>query len=97
VPYMNRALEAYDQGLATKEDLDLTLEMGLGYPTGPLRLVDKFGLDEYLKMTTAFYEESKDPKFAPPVILKRMVGSGKLGKKVGEGFYSYHPKTGEKV
>lgn len=89
-PYMNQALEAYDQGLATKEDLDLTLEMGLGYPKGPLKLIDQVGLDNYLEMTSAFYEESKDPKFAPPVILKRMVKSGKTGKKVGEGFYLYH-------
>jgi len=89
VTYMNEALEAYDHGLATKEDLDLTLEMGLGYPMGPLKLIDQIGLDDYLKMATAFYEESKDPKFAPPVILNRMVRSGKLGKKTGEGFYSY--------
>ena len=90
VAYMNQALDAYDHGLADKEDLDTTIRMGLGYPKGPLELIDHIGLDEYLHLTTALYERSGDLRFAPPVILTRMADSGKLGEKTGEGFYAYN-------
>jgi 3-hydroxybutyryl-CoA dehydrogenase len=89
VPYMNQALEAYDHELATKEDLDRALEMGLGYPVGPLKLVDRIGLDEHLTVTSALHEQLGDQRFAPPAILRRMVHAGKLGRKAGQGFFSY--------
>jgi 3-hydroxybutyryl-CoA dehydrogenase len=73
VPYMNQALEAYDHGLASKEDLDMALRMGLGYPKGPLELINIIGPEKYLHLTSILYERLLDPKFAPPVILKRMV------------------------
>jgi 3-hydroxybutyryl-CoA dehydrogenase len=73
VPYMNQALEAYDHGLASKEDLDMALRMGLGYPKGPLELIDVIGPEKYLHLTSILYERLLDPRFAPPVILKRMV------------------------
>jgi 3-hydroxybutyryl-CoA dehydrogenase len=90
VPYMNQALEAYDHNLATKEDLDTAIRMGLGYPRGPIELIDHIGLENHLKLTSALFERTGNPRFAPPVILKRMVDSGKLGKESGEGFYPYN-------
>lgn len=89
VPYMNRALEAYDQGLADKEDLDTAIRMGLGYPKGPLELIDKIGLDKHLHLTGQLYKRINDPRFSPPGILNRKVEGGKLGIKTGEGFHSY--------
>jgi len=79
-PYMNQALEAYDHGLASRGDLDLALRMGLGYPKGPLELIDTMGHEKYLRLTSILYERLLDPKFAPPAILKRMVDSGKSKK-----------------
>jgi len=73
VPYMNQALEAYDHGLASKEDLDMALRMGLGYPKGPLELINFIGPEKYLHLTSILYERLLDPRFAPPVILKRMI------------------------
>ncbi len=72
-PYMNQALEAYDHGLASKDDLDLALRMGLGYPKGPLELIDRIGTGKYLHLTSILYQRLLDPRFAPPAILKRMV------------------------
>jgi len=88
-PYMNQALDYYDHGLAEREGLDTALQMGLGYPKGPLTLIDQSGLDGHLHLTSVLYDRLKDPRFAPPPILKRMVDGGKLGKKSGQGFYSY--------
>lgn len=89
VPYMNQALNYYDHEFADRETLDTAIKMGLGYPKGPLALIDELGLDYHLKITTELYKRLKDSKFAPPPILKRMVDGGKLGKKSGQGFYSY--------
>lgn len=89
VPYMNQALEAYDHGLASKEDLDKALEMGLGYPMGPLKLIDLMGLDEHLRITSVLYEQLADQRFAPPPILRKMAHGGKLGRRTNEGFYAY--------
>ncbi len=89
VPYMNQAINYYDHGLADKEGLDTAIRMGLGYPHGPLTLIDDLGLDTHLQLSTVLYDRLHDPRFAPPPLLKRMVDSGKLGKKTGEGFYLY--------
>lgn len=78
VPYMNQALEAYDHGLASKEDLDLALHMGLGYPKGPIELINLIGPQKYLHLTSALYERLRDPAFAPPAILQRMVAESEL-------------------
>ncbi|MFH1351603.1 MAG: 3-hydroxyacyl-CoA dehydrogenase family protein [Pseudomonadota bacterium] len=93
VPYMNQALNYYEHGLADKEGLDTAIRMGLGYPKGPLTLVDQMGLDDYLQLTSSLYERLGDQRFFPPPILKRMVDGGKPGKKSGEGFYTYNKKT----
>lgn len=85
-PYLNQALEAFDQGLASKEDLDTALRLGLGYPQGPLELINQLGLDEHLQLTQALHRRLGDQRFAPPAILQRMVGAGKLGAKRGGGF-----------
>lgn len=85
-PYLNQALEAYDHELANKQDLDTTLHRGLGYPQGPLDLINQIGLDEHLNLTSALYQRLADRRFAPPAILQRMVAAGKLGAKTGEGF-----------
>jgi 3-hydroxybutyryl-CoA dehydrogenase len=89
VPYMNQAITYYDHGLADKEGLDTAIRMGLGYPHGPLTLIDDLGLDRHLQLSAVLYDRLHDSRFAPPPLLKRMVDSGKLGKKTGEGFYVY--------
>ena len=89
VPYINQALNYYDCKLADRETLDTVIQMGLGYPKGPLALIDELGLDSHLKICIELYERLKDPRFAPPPILMRMVAEGKLGRKSGRGFYSY--------
>jgi 3-hydroxybutyryl-CoA dehydrogenase len=91
VPYMNQALEYFDHGFSDRDGLDTALRMGLGYPKGPLTLIDEIGLDDHLHLSTVLYDRLKDVRFAPPPILKRMVDGGKLGKKSGTGFYKHKP------
>lgn len=94
IPYINSALSFYDRGMATREDLDKAIHLGLGYPMGPLELCDLIGLDTHLHATDAIHEENGDPRFVPPTILRRMVRAGRLGKKSGQGFYDYRGKGG---
>ena len=82
-----RMLEA---GLATAEDIDTALKLGYGHPMGTLELTDLVGLDTSLFIANAMYETTKDPKFAPPVLLQKMVAAGWLGRKTGKGFYEYN-------
>lgn len=89
MPYLNQALQAYDDGLATDEDIDVALELGLGYPMGPLRLLDLIGLDTHRHATSAAYEQTGDTNFAPPPVLERLVQAGRLGRKTGSGIYDY--------
>jgi 3-hydroxybutyryl-CoA dehydrogenase len=89
MPYLNQVAQAYDDGLATAEDMDAALEGGLGYPMGGLKLLDLIGLDIHLHATSAAYEQTRDTHFAPPPILGRMVEAGYLGRKAGRGFYPY--------
>ena len=76
-------------GLATKEDIDTSMVLGCNHPMGPLRLADFIGLDTLHHIAEAMYGELKEPKFAAPLILKRMVAAGYLGRKTGKGFYDY--------
>jgi len=85
MPYLNQALQAYDDGIASARDVDLAVELGLGYPMGPLTLLDLIGLDNHEHATLAAYEQTKDPDFAPPPLLSRMVAAGRLGRKTGRG------------
>ena len=89
MPFMNSAFRMLEAGLITKEDIDTGVRLGLGHPMGPLALADLIGMDTSLFIANAIYEELKDPLYAPPVILKKMVTAGWLGRKTGKGFYEY--------
>ncbi|MGH3320089.1 MAG: 3-hydroxyacyl-CoA dehydrogenase family protein [Streptosporangiaceae bacterium] len=86
MPYLNDVVQAYDDGLASARDIDTALELGLGYPMGPLRLLDLIGMDVHAHATGAAYEATHDPALAPPPLLTRMVEAGYLGRKAGRGF-----------
>lgn len=88
-PMMLEAIRMLEAGMATREDIDNGMTLGCNHPMGPLTLADFVGLDTMYYITEAMYEETKDPKFAAPLLLKRMVTAGHLGRKVGKGFYSY--------
>lgn len=89
VPYIVDAVRAYEQGLASKEDIDTGMKLGCGHPMGPLELADFVGLDVCLWVAEVMYRELNEPRFAPPPLLRRMVSAGYLGRKSGKGFYTY--------
>ncbi len=89
VPYLMSAVRMYEDGFATKEDIDTGMRLGCGHPVGPLTLCDLVGLDVMYAVCDSLYEEFKRDEFAPPPLLKRMVASGRLGRKSGRGFYDY--------
>jgi 3-hydroxybutyryl-CoA dehydrogenase len=89
VPYLFDAILVYQNGLATKEDIDNGMKFGCGHPMGPLELNDFIGLDTMYYIGLILFEEFKEPRFAPPPLLKRMVQAGYLGRKTGKGFYDY--------
>jgi len=89
IPYLNDAMRMLQDGFATREDLDTAIQLGLNHPMGPLRLADLIGLDTCLHIADVLYEEYRDPRFAPPPLLRRMVTAGQLGRKSGRGFYEY--------
>ncbi len=91
VPYMVQALEMLDRGDATKEDIDAAMQLGCGYPMGPITLTNYVGLDTTLFILQGWAERYPDePAFGVPAILERYVAEGKLGRKVGEGFYDWN-------
>lgn len=94
MPYLNQVVQAYDDGLASAEDMDIALEKGLGYPMGGLKLLDLIGLDIHLHASSAAYEQTHSPHLAPPPLLSRMVDAGYLGRKAGQGFHSYSDDNG---
>ena len=89
IPYLNSAVEMLEDGVATKEDIDTAVQLGLGHPMGPLTLLDLIGLDTAVHVSNVLYDEFKDPLYAAPTLLKRMVSAGYLGRKSGKGFYDY--------
>lgn len=89
VPYLLNAARMLDRGLATREDIDTAMSLGLNYPMGPLVLCDFIGLDALLFVANVMYEESKDAQYAAPPLLRKMVIAGWLGRKTGKGFYEY--------
>jgi 3-hydroxybutyryl-CoA dehydrogenase len=89
VPYILDAVRVYEDGLATREDIDTAIKLGLNHPMGPLTLIDFVGLDTCLFIADAMFEEYKDPRYAAPPLLRRMVLAGHLGRKSGKGFYDY--------
>lgn len=89
VPYLLDAIRCYERGLGTIDDIDKAMKLGCGYPMGPLTLLDFVGLDTTYYIANIMFDEYKDPMFAAPPLLKRMVLAGKTGRKAGEGFYKY--------
>jgi 3-hydroxybutyryl-CoA dehydrogenase len=89
VPYLLYAIRMYEQGLASREDIDEGMKLGCGHPMGPLTLLDFVGLDTTYFISEIMFDEFKDPLMAPPPLLKRMVLAGMLGRKSGRGFYEY--------
>ncbi len=92
IPYMLAAIRMYENGLATKEDIDTGMKLGCGYPMGPFQLLDYVGLDTTLYAAEAIYKDYPDPAYAPPTLLRRMVAAGHNGMKAGKGFYDYPEK-----
>jgi 3-hydroxybutyryl-CoA dehydrogenase len=89
VPYLLDAIRSYEHGLGTVEDIDKGMKLGTGYPMGPFTLLDFVGLDTTYYIANIMFEEYREPAYAPPPLLKRMVLAGRLGKKSGQGFYKY--------
>lgn len=89
IPYLLAAIRMLENGMATRDDIDAAMKLGCGYPMGPFTLLDYAGLDTTMWAAEAIYEEYKDPLFAPPPLLRRMVISGMYGRKSGKGFYNY--------
>jgi 3-hydroxybutyryl-CoA dehydrogenase len=89
VPYLLDAVRLYESGLASLEDIDQAMKLGCGYPMGPFTLLDLVGLDTTMYVADVMFEEFREPRYAPPPLLKRMVMAGHLGRKAGRGFYTY--------
>jgi 3-hydroxybutyryl-CoA dehydrogenase len=89
VPYLMAAVRMYEEGFAAAEDIDEGMKLGCGHPMGPLTLADFIGLDVLYAIGDSLYEEFKQTEYAPPPLIKRMVASGRIGRKAGRGFYEY--------
>jgi 3-hydroxybutyryl-CoA dehydrogenase len=89
VPYLLDAIREYERGLGTLEDIDKGMTLGCGHPMGPFALLDFVGLDTTYYIANIMFEEFREPRFAPPPLLKRMVLAGYHGRKTKRGFYTY--------
>jgi len=89
VPYLLDAVRALEQGVATVADIDRGMQLGCGHPMGPLTLLDFIGLDTAVRIADIMFDEYREPRFAPPPLLRRMVAAGLHGRKSGRGFYDY--------
>jgi 3-hydroxybutyryl-CoA dehydrogenase len=89
IPFLLSAIRMLESGFATADDIDIGMVEGCGHPMGPLRLADLIGLDTTKAVAESLYDEFKEPLFAPPPLLSRMVDAGLLGRKTGRGFYEY--------
>ncbi len=88
-PFLLNAIRLVQDGIAVPEDIDAVFRLGAGHPMGPLQTLDLIGIDTVYRGASAIYEELKDPQYAPPPLMKRMVAMGWLGRKTGKGFYKY--------
>jgi 3-hydroxybutyryl-CoA dehydrogenase len=89
MPMINEAVFTLFEGVASAEDIDTVMKLGMNHPMGPLTLADFIGLDVCLDILNVLYDGFKDPKYRPCPLLVKMVQAGKLGRKSGEGFYKY--------
>ncbi|KAL1945263.1 hypothetical protein VTO73DRAFT_2114 [Trametes versicolor] len=89
MPFINEAIMCLEKGIATRDDIDKTLKLGMNHPMGPLQLADFIGLDTCLAIQQTLYAGTSDSKYRPSVLLERMVDAQWLGKKSGKGFYDY--------
>lgn len=89
VPYLLDAIRALEEGVGSSEDIDKAMQLGCGYPMGPLTLLDFVGLDTTYYIANIMFEEYRERRFAPPPLLKQMVQAGRCGRKSGRGFYEY--------
>ncbi|MBK6040995.1 3-hydroxybutyryl-CoA dehydrogenase [Streptomyces sp. MBT55] len=89
IPYLLSAIRMAESGFATAADVDAGMELGCAHPMGPLRLADLIGLDTVASIAASLYDEFKEPLYAPPPLLQRMVEAGLLGRKTGRGFHTY--------
>ena len=89
VPMINEAVYALSEGLASAEEIDLAMQLGLSHPIGPLRLADLIGIDVCLDVMDVMYRDFSDSKYRPCPLLRKMVDAGRLGRKRGRGFYEY--------
>jgi len=87
--YLMGAVRMYEEGFASREDIDAGMKLGAGHPMGPLQLCDFIGLDVLQAVCTSMFDEFKRDEYAPPPLMKRMIASGRLGRKSGRGFYEY--------
>ncbi len=89
VPYLMAAVRMFEEGFASREDIDTAMKLGCGHPMGPLALCDLIGLDVLDSVCSSLFDEFKRPEYAPPPLLERMVIVGHTGRKAGRGFYEY--------
>jgi 3-hydroxybutyryl-CoA dehydrogenase len=89
IPLLNDCVRVLDEASVSPKDLDVGLERGAGWPMGPCALLDLVGVDVHVHASEALYEKLREPRMAPPPRLVRMLRAGKLGRKSGEGFYTY--------
>jgi len=92
IPYLLSAIRMLESGFATAQDIDAGMVEGCSHPMGPLRLADLIGLDTTLAVADSLYQEFKEPLYAPPPLLSRMVEAGLLGRKTNRGFYEYQAR-----
>jgi len=89
IPFLLHAIRLYEDGVASREDIDNAISLGLNYPMGPLALSDMVGIDVVKFVSDALYEQLKDPRYITPTLVVKMVAAGWLGRKTGKGFYDY--------
>jgi len=88
-PFLLGAIRMLEAGIATRDEIDTSMKLAVNHPMGPLEVIDFIGLDTELSIAETLYEETKDPKYTPPLLLRKMVTAGWLGRKTGKGFYEY--------
>jgi 3-hydroxybutyryl-CoA dehydrogenase len=88
-PFLLGAVRMLEAGIASRDEIDISMKLAVNHPMGPLEVIDFIGLDTELSIAETLYEETKDPKYAPPLLLRKMVTAGWLGRKTGKGFYEH--------